>query len=101
MSQRLRAYGMLTHHALNELSYAVDDPEVQGCCPKCCAPCDALQILDNEGILDQVVQLWDTFDDGTPVLRPNSPNWWTGSAVDREWLHAAWSANALSCEHSR
>src|SRR5678816_1107835 len=38
---------MLAHHALNELWM-----DKEGCCPKCCAPCGALQLLDSEGIQD-------------------------------------------------
>jgi hypothetical protein len=99
MSTLSRALGILVHHALNELSFAVEDEEVRGCCPQCCAPCEALKILDDEGILDAAARCWPTFDDGTATLRPRNPSWWTGTEVDRTWLHSAWSDNALSCTH--
>jgi len=101
MSKRLRAYGMLVHHALNELAYAVEDQDVRGCCPECCASCEALMILDKEGVLDSVVSLWDTHEDGTAVLTPGNPSWWTGTQVDRDWLYAAWTKSTTGCAHSK
>jgi hypothetical protein len=97
MSKRLIAYGKLAHHALSEL-YSSED----GCCPECCAPCDALLILDREGVLDSVVQLWAEYDDGTPVLPDDpekAPSWWKDGKVDRQWLYTQWSIGEVGCEH--
>jgi len=88
------AFSMLTHHALNEL-YTDSD----GCCPVCCAPCGALKALDDEGVLDYVVQQWQTYSDGTLVFRlvegengpEQTPSWWLDGQVNREWLHSQWS----------
>lgn len=95
MSQRLLAYGMLTHHALNELYTDAD-----GCCLVCCAPCGALKILDEEGVLDSVVLLWDTYADGTKIFgNPDKqPSWWKDGKVDREWLYLQWSMGTIALE---
>lgn len=97
MSKRLIAYGMLTQHALNEL-YASED----GCCPRCCAPCQALKHLDEEGVLDSVVLLWDEYTDGTPTIPQDPekcPPWWTKDKVNRQWMYSQWSIGELVCNH--
>lgn len=92
-NSRLEAYAMLTHHALNEIFQS----EEFGCCPKCCAPCSAIQYLDNEGILDEVVKNWDTDSDGNPIRW----DWWVDGKVDRESLYRIWAkASELEC-HER
>lgn len=86
MSKRVTAYAMLAHHALNEL--LLDD---SGCCPKCCLPCRALQILDGEGVLDVLIQEWDEYDDGTKVFAASTPPWFVDGKVDRSWLYSQWA----------
>jgi len=91
---RLQAYAQLTHHALDTL-YQQD----RGCCTKCCAACDALAVLDNEGILDEIVKNWEEYSDGTKVLaNGREPAWWKDGKVDREWLYGQWAnADKLQC----
>ena len=87
---RLEAYAMLTHHALNCLwMQSKFQPDREGCCPKHCAPCAALQYLDNEGILDAVVTNWETYEDGTKVDY-NDGNVFVESKVNRKWLYEQW-----------
>lgn len=98
---RLEAYAMLTHHALNDIFYSYNDEnDGDGCCPQCCAPCEALQHLDNEGILDEVIKNWDTYSDGTSVLKEGNPSWWVNGKVDREWLYAAWKKGEWECHNN-
>lgn len=94
MNTRILAYAMLTHHALNELYMDKD-----GCCPKCCAPCGAVQILDNEGILDSLVQEWQEYDDGEKVFRDDVPEWFVAGKVDRTWLYNQWTMGETTCRH--
>lgn len=81
---RLIAYAMLTHHALNEL-YNDED----GCCPDCCTPCYALMFLEQENVLDSIVLNWEEYDDGTKVFDV-PPSWWIDGKVDRDWLYGSW-----------
>jgi len=99
---RLQAYAMLTEHALDHVWYVsqdVDD-EVFGCCPKCCAPCGALQYLDQEGILDLVLAEWGDYSDGTRRDLTNNAMYRNGK-VNRELLLRAWNPkiNKLDCYH--
>lgn len=89
-----KAFGVLTHHALNEL-YTSED----GCCTKCCAPCAALKELDEQGILEEVVHLWEFHDDGTPTLIDDGA-WWKNGKVDRSWMYHQWSIGEVACSHS-
>lgn len=84
MTSRVQAYSILVHHALNELYYQ------HTCCLRCCAPCAVLKYLDEEGILNEVVKLWETYSDGTPVLKEKDPAWWVNGEVDRDWLYSSW-----------
>lgn len=47
------AVAWLAVHALNEL-YIADQEE--GCCPKCCGPCRALDLMREDGSLDWLVR---------------------------------------------
>jgi hypothetical protein len=90
---------MLTHHALSEL-YTSED----GCCPKCCAPCEALQILDEQGVLDLVVQEWEEYSDGQKVFGPISmPSWFVDGKVDRSWMYNQWTMGeaTLGCHDAQ
>lgn len=94
---RLTAYSMLVHHALNELWTEVHGgPSFSGtCCPKCCAPCGALQFLLAEMILDTIVLEWQEGSDGSKIFDyDNAPVWYDKihRRVDREFLVKAWSA---------
>lgn len=93
VTSRLEAYAMLAHHALNDIFYSYD-----GCCPKCCATCGAIQYLDNEGILDEVIKNWDTDSEGNPVLQEGNPSWWVDGKVAREWLYASWAKGVKELE---
>lgn len=72
------AVGWLTVHALNEIAQADID---EGCCPMCCAPCNAVARLLNDGQLDQIVR---------PVA--DGYGWWDAANdhVDRDLLQRAW-----------
>lgn len=83
---------MMTHHALNELW--LDD---EGCCLKCCAPCAALKILDDDGILDFIVKEWQEYDNGLKVFREDTTPWFKDGQVDRTWLYAQWALSKTNC----
>lgn len=92
MTKRVTAYAMLAHHALNELF-----TDSGGCCPRCCAPCGALKILDGEGILDALVLEWYEYEDGTRVFE-NPPEWFKNGHVDRGWMYSQWSLGEATLE---
>lgn len=92
MTKRVTAYAMLAHHALNELWL-----DKEGCCPKCCTPCGALQLLDGEGILDTLVQEWYEYDNGIKVFRDDTTPWFVAGKVDRGWLYSQWSLGQVHC----
>jgi hypothetical protein len=56
----------------------------EGCCPKCCAPCAALNHLAATGQLDRIA--------GDYVARTGECDWWDAAAgrVDPVWLARAW-----------
>lgn len=93
MSKRVLAYAMLAHHALNELF-----TDKEGCCPKCCAPCGALQLLDGEGVLDTLVQEWHEYSNGLKVFREDTTPWFVNGAIDRGWMYSQWSIGQIHCE---
>ncbi len=96
ISSVAEAHAMLTSHALNALwsrsDVQPDDDDLWGCCHVCCAPCAALDYLDRQGVLDEVLSAWphgvgsDTHKDGK---------------VDREWMRRQWSGSPMQeqCGH--
>jgi hypothetical protein len=65
--------GQLAAYALNSI-----DTE-DGCCPNCCAPCDALATLLCNNQLDEAVAAY-------VAHTGEAWTWWMGGKVDRGWL---------------
>ncbi len=100
-----RVVGQLVHFALDQLWYQSpdslpDEPaegqreDHLGCCPECCAPCEALRTAAQEGYLDEMVLWW-------PDTLPGT-SWWDQERlrVDRHWLWRAWDqTDKLGCSH--
>lgn len=70
------------------------DPEVPGCCPECCAPCNALRQLQADGMLDYLYGIYmknsgggesETWDDERGRLEPS-------------WFDKAWTVD-MGCGH--
>lgn len=89
---RTTIYAMLAHHALNELWV-----DAEGCCPNCCVPCEALKLLDDEGVLDALVLEWQEYPDGTKVFREDTIPWFVDGKVDRSWMYHQWSIGSINC----
>lgn len=75
--------GQLARFALDMLF--MGDQE-EGCCPRCCAPCWALQQLLDAGRLDALI---------APIAKADGWTddkiaWWDGRQVRRDFLARAW-----------
>lgn len=80
LAANLDAVAELADHAITSLWMGDQD---EGCCPTCCAPCHALRVLLDAGVLDQLI-----------ALRPGHERCDTWDAergqVDRAFLERAW-----------
>lgn len=87
----MKAAGWLTSFALAKLWEATEDPELGGCCPRCCGACAALARLADAGHLDALAS-----------LHPDV-EWMNRRTmqVDRTWLCSAWRAGRNRCPNHR
>lgn len=94
LSKTREHIAVLTEFALNKLWESSPDclPGSEGCCPRCCAACYALNQLAANGELEVYLA-------GSPEPLDGTA-WWDDERqmVDRAWLFRAWAnADRLGC----
>jgi hypothetical protein len=74
------AAAMLLDFALGQLH---GDNQLDGCCPRCCGPCAAIQKLHDDGQLDDV---W------RPYAQESEQDWWDPENGTARWdaIQGAW-----------
>ncbi len=62
-----------------------DDPDLRGCCKRCCAPCHALAQLLDLGLLDDLYQVHHNATGGQSAVWDENR-----MEIDRAWFAGAW-----------
>lgn len=89
------AADLVAGHVDTLWNQVVNDEDMHGCCPRCCAPCHALRELLKLGQLDFLYGQY------MQVSGGESSVWDTGKQqIDRSWFAGAWR-NDLGCHEEQ